>query len=106
MKQLRVLQTFRDERNFFTLHQEGDIIEVFSPERVTRLIEGGLCELVDKDTKVESSDTTKLESPVSPAEEKPVEQVVEQPKEALVVETRQPVKRRKYDQSRSTKSRG
>lgn len=62
MIKLRVLVRFRDERNFFTIHEEGDIIEVSNPERVTRLIDSGLCELVNNNpTKTEESDSKELE---------------------------------------------
>ncbi len=73
MKKLRVLVRFRDERNFFTIHEEGDIIEVADPDRVTRLIEGGICEIADEAPKPEVSDSPVLEQAASeqPAEEKP-----------------------------------
>lgn len=44
MKKLRVKVRFRDERNFFTVHEVGDTILVADPERAARLIEGGFCE--------------------------------------------------------------
>lgn len=79
MKKLRVLVRFRDERNFFTIHEEGDIIVVSNPERVTRLIEGGFCEYEECDApKAGICDSPELESaapeePVmkQPAEDKP-----------------------------------
>ena len=79
MKKLRVLVRFRDERNFFTIHEEGDTIMVDDPDRVTRLIEGGFCEEVEKEMpKADASDSTELEVNASeqtveekPAEEKP-----------------------------------
>lgn len=82
MKKLRVLVRFRDEQNFFTIHEEGDIIVVSDSDRVTRLIEGGVCENADK--KAPSAEVVKEEvleraEPEQPVAEKPVE---EKPKRA------------------------
>ena len=74
MKKLRVLVRFRDERNFFTIHEEGDIIVVPDNDRVTRLIEGGLCEFVEAEApKAKVSDSPELETiaPQQTVEEKP-----------------------------------
>ncbi|MBQ9546760.1 MAG: hypothetical protein IJU90_05690 [Bacteroidales bacterium] len=69
MKQLRVLQQFRDVRNFFTIHQEGDTITV-DDERATRLVEGGLCEEIEQ-SNAEESDSPELETASAEVVEKP-----------------------------------
>ena len=81
MKKLRVLVRFRDERNFFTVHEEGDTILVVDPERVTRLIEGGFCEEVGEEaTNAGICDSPELEFPATEqTEEQPA---VEKPKRA------------------------
>lgn len=70
MKKLRVNVRFRDERNFFVIHQEGDIVVVNDTNRVARLVEAGLCEEVVEDNKAEESDSPALE-PATNAMEKP-----------------------------------
>lgn len=71
MKKLRVKVRFRDERNFFVIHQEGDIVVVNDPNRVARLVEAGLCEeVVEEGNKAEESDIPALE-PSTDATEKP-----------------------------------
>ena len=74
MMKLRVLVRFRDERNFFTIHEEGDIIVVNDPDRVTRLIEGGVCEYAECEApKAGICDNPELgeTAPEQPAVEKP-----------------------------------
>ena len=71
MSKLRVLVQFRDVRNFFTIHHEGDTIVVNDPDRVARLVEVGLCEEVKDTPKTEISDSSVSEEPAAPVVEKP-----------------------------------
>ena len=45
---LRVIASFRDISNFAIRHEVGDVIEVHDPDRISRLVNGGLCEEADK----------------------------------------------------------
>ncbi len=53
---LRVLASFRDISNFAIRHEVGDEIEVSDPDRISRLVNGGLCEAVGEP--LESNEAT------------------------------------------------
>ena len=80
MKQLRVTTPFRDENNFFLLHEVGDVIAV-NDSRAARLVEGGLCE--------ECAKEAKEEKPVEPS----ASEAVPQPSPEPVKKTRKTTKR-------------
>ena len=70
MKKLRVLVQFRDQSNFFTIHQKGDMI-VVDDSRAARLIDLKLCEEIVDNPKTEISDSSVSEEPAAPVVEKP-----------------------------------
>jgi hypothetical protein len=48
MEKLRVVERFRDENNFFIIHEKGDTVEV-TPNRAAQLLDRGFCERLDRE---------------------------------------------------------
>lgn len=62
MKQLKVLKPFRDENNFFLMHEVGEVLTV-NAERAARLMEGGVCEEFAEEKKVKAAEKVQKPEP-------------------------------------------
>ena len=67
---LKVLSPFRDIDNFAVRHEAGDVVVVTDPDRIRRLVSGGLCEMM-KATEETTVEPAENETPTAAASEKP-----------------------------------